>query len=242
MPTYILDENLKRELNHNGRNYWDVYIQEINELLGVRAKRLSLADVENREELQTVKTLLIGQQSGAKPTERALRMLEQWVKDGGILIGFALEGLDEVFGIKQVSRIQQAPDDYTISGYFDLRPHPLTHEIHPFLLHEQKLLILSDIRLAEQKGSAQLAHLYDPAGRDLQYPAITWNSYGKGFSGYFAFDVAKTVWVLRQGRPLPMAPEKRETSRTADLQVLGQNSRKVPYADEMCFILQNMMA
>jgi hypothetical protein len=169
-------------------------------------------------------------------------VLDVWVKAGGTLIGFALEGLDHVFGLEPVGTIRQEPDDYTISAYFELRPHRITHEVHPALSLEQRLFTLSDVRLTKPEGSVELARLYDTSNRDLGCPAITWNRYGKGAAGYFAFDAAKTVWLLHQGRPVRAVYDGKGYPKTSQLQVIGKNSRKVLYADEIVFVLQNMIA
>ncbi len=242
MLAYVVDEILRQETNRKGLNCWEIYLQEMFDMLGARGTGISLSELENPVTLNTFKTLIIGTQSGENLSEGMIKNLDAWVREGGILIGFALPGLDRVFGIKTASTLRQTPDDYAVSGYFDLRPHSLTHEIHPLEFHEQKLLILSDIRLIEKTEAFELAGLYDPAGNDLTRPAITWNPCGKGFAGYFAFDLAKTVWLLHQGKPLAPPSAEMPYPRAADHTVLGNNSRKVPYADEMCFLLQNMMA
>jgi hypothetical protein len=237
-----VDENLKNELNKNSKNYWDVYIQEISELLGVRGKVLSLKDLEQPETLKEITTLVIGRQTGTRLTAQAKNNLEEWVGTGGFLLGFGLKGMDKVFGIRSVSEFRQTPDDYAIAGYFDLRPHTITHEIHPFLFIEQKLLILSDIEIVDINGGTELARLYEINGQETTHPAIVWNAFGRGFTGYFAFDVCKTVWLLHQGKPTSHLPENRFHPRPPDMMVIGENSTKIPYADEICFILQNMIA
>ncbi len=49
ITAYIHDVELKRKTNKNGKNYWDAYLEEINELLGLRAKALSLRELEDIE-------------------------------------------------------------------------------------------------------------------------------------------------------------------------------------------------
>jgi hypothetical protein len=242
MLAYVYDETVRNEFNQQGINYWDAYIREILDLLGAGGEPLDLKQLENSNSLNKTKTLILGNQMGRKLTDKMIKTLEAWVQDGGLLVGFGLRGLDHVFGNKPSRFIKQEPDDYTISGYFDLRPHPITTEIHHFLFVEQKLLILSDIEPVERQTSVELAHLFDRSGKDLNSPAITWNSYGQGFAGYFAFDVAKTVWLLHQGKPTSHLPENRWHPRPPEMTVVGENSRKTPYADEICFLLQNMIA
>lgn len=244
MLAYIYDEALKSKANQQGRNYWDIYIQEILDMLGARAQRISPLDLETASLLDDMKTVILGSQSSASLSSKAIEALEQWVKEGGILIGFGVQGLDDVFGITSLSEIQQKPDEYSISGYFDFRPHDITHEIHPFLFNDQQLIILSDIQSVSMnmERTVELARLFDTSGKEMEAPAITWSHYGQGYAGYFTFDVAKTVWLLHQGRPLPEPTEDRPFLNTGDLQIQGSNSRKIPYADEICFVLQNMIA
>ena len=238
---YVYDRELHESINRSGENFWEIYIREMNELLGVCAVSLPLAALEDMSKLKEIKTLLIGSQSGSRLTAKARQNLAAWVQEGGNLIGFAVSGLDEVFGIESRGTIKQEPDDYSISGYFNLLRHSITTEVHPFLFLEQHLLILSDIQTVLRKDSEELGNLYDTAGNDMNQSVITWRRFGKGYAGYFAFDVPKTVWLLHQGRPLYGINDGRNR-RTYCLQVIGNNSRKVPYADVLVFLLQNMIA
>lgn len=242
MLAYVLDEGLRRAVNGNGVNYWDAYIAEIGEMLGARAEVLSLGQVEDPAQLDRFSALILGRVAGSNLTQAARAALQEWVEDGGVLIGFGVQGLDRVFGIESVGAIQQEPDEYAISAYFELWPHPLTHEVHPALALEQRLFALSDTQLVETKGCTELARLYDVGGRDCQRPAITWNACGSGFAGWFAFDVAKTIWLLHQGRPQHAVYGQKTYPKTTGLQVLGDNSRKIAYADEIALVLQNMIA
>ena len=242
MLAYIFDEQVKKEINNKKQNYWDAYIKEIDNLMGSCAAAISLDDIEQEDRLSFIKTLIIGCQSGAGMTEKARINLEKWVSNGGILIGFALQGFDDIFGIHIKTIIKQISDDYCISGYFEFYPHKLTKEIHPMCFKEQKLIIVSDIMSIELNGAVELGHLYDMDGKDLKQPVITWHKYGMGYTAYFAFDVAKTIWLLHQGKPLEDFPGDQNFLKTSLLSILGNNSRKVAYADEITFLLQNMIA
>ena len=46
MLAYVYDEALRESLNGRRENYWDAYIAEVFELLGLRGAELTLADVE----------------------------------------------------------------------------------------------------------------------------------------------------------------------------------------------------
>jgi len=242
MRAFIRDDQLGREINEAGVNYWDVYIEEIFTLLGVTATAVSLAQLDDPAGLAGITSLVIGKQSGCHLTPQARENLAAWVRQGGILIGFAVPNLDELFGVEFTDTIRQRPDDYAIAAYCDLGTHPLVWDIHAQLFQEQKLLILSDVRQVLARDAVALAPLYDIDYRDLESPAITWHQFGAGFAGYFAFNVAKTIWLLHQGRPIPVLPGDEPHSRSSQLTVVGNNSTKVPYADEMALVVQNMLA
>jgi len=239
----VRDDDLHKALNARSSNYWDVYIAEILGMLGAKGTACSLDRLADGTGLADICILIIGQQSGNRLTETMITNIRTWVEAGGILIGFGLIGLDDVFGIEGGLTLDQEPDDYTISAYFDCRPHPLTHEIHPLIFKEQRLPIVSDVRCCTCSNAKELARIYGVNGQTTDYSAISWSRYGKGYAGYFAFDVAKTIWLLHQGRPIPeSAGNHRQGPRTFDLSIIGQNSRKIPYADEMCTVVQNMIA
>jgi len=255
MIAAVCDDELRECLNRRRTNYWDTYIADVADLLGLRPKALAIRDVERASSLAGLETLLLGQQSAAALSDAARRNLADWVAAGGTLIGFGAEGLDHVFGIQTLApagemkegytpsaRLLQGPDDWEISGYFALRSHRITREVHHLLFLEQKLPIVSDISLVRLAGAVELAVLHDARGRLLCMPAVTWNEHGRGRAGYFAFDAAKTMWLLRQGRPAPDHPEDGKYPRAQDMSILGANTRLVPYADELAFLIRNMIA
>jgi len=244
MLGFLFDSKLQEELNRQGRNYWDIYIEEILRLLGTRAEKIPPATISAGNKLAKLGVLIVGRQTSEQLDGAGRAAIGEWVRDGGTLIGFGISNMDEVFGVSRKHLLAQEPDEYTVSGKFDLRPHAITHEIHPSQFSEQRLLIVSDIQQVVLGGAFELARLYDTNGNDLIFPVITWNRFGSGFAGYFAFDVAQTVWLLHQGRPIPLDVEQtRNYPRVYDLlSIIGDNSRKIPYADEICFLVQNMIA
>jgi hypothetical protein len=238
----LIDEQTRDHLNHQGRNCWDIYLREICSQMGATADAVTCHDLEQAEQLDDRQVLLAGAQAGARLSEAARDSLRQWVRAGGLLIGFGLEGLDDLFGVTPTGRLHQPEPDWTISAYFQFWPHELTRDIHPFLHIEQKLFAMSDVRLLQLDGSEELGRLFDLAGNDLGRPAITWRRVDLGAAAYFAFDLPKSVWQLHQGRPLPSLPPGAFALRTPQMQVLGSNSTKIAYADEMVELLQNMLA
>ena len=100
MIAYLCDDSLKRELNARKQNYWDVYHQEICNQLGVTAGTRSLAQLENAASFEGLRTLILGCQSSEKLTAKARANIAAWVEKGGLLIGFAVSGLDLIFGVE----------------------------------------------------------------------------------------------------------------------------------------------
>jgi hypothetical protein len=145
VTAYIYDEQLRNEANRNSKNYWYEYIKEINCQMGLYAEQASICSLEDPSILRKIGALFIGDLKQEIITETARRNLESWVKDGGLLIGFATEGLDDLFGNVYGSKIKQVPDEYRISGYFSLGDVPITSGIHSYLHPEQRLIIISDI-------------------------------------------------------------------------------------------------
>jgi hypothetical protein len=239
---FLLDDGLRAELNGRDQNYWDAYLQDINDHLGLRGSALTLADLEQPACLERLRSVVVGRQSGSHLSDAARGHLRAWVERGGTLIGFGIQGLDDVFGVHTRSVLAQQPDDYTIAGCLALQAHPLTEQVHSRLAPEQPLLIISDIQSIDLQGADQVARRLDATGNDTAQPGITWHHYGRGTAGYFAFDVAKTIWLLHQGRPvLELAPGNRYL-RANQLHLVGQHSYQVGYADELLLLIQNMLA
>lgn len=238
MLAYVYDEAVKREVNGEGQNCWEVYLREILGMLGASAKPISLSELNHPQSLEGIRTLIIGCQSGARLDDSVAGLLNHWVYAGGVLIGFQPQGLDALFGIKPIGEIPQATDDYEIVGQFELQVHPLTFDLHPILFSEQRLLIISDISLVGLNGAVEVGRLLDGGGKELSFPAVTWRAHGQGFAGYFAFDMAKTIWLLHQGRRL----EPGVAFHAGQMTLVVNHSKKVPYADIMAFLLQNMIS
>ncbi len=236
---YIYEPEFRISANKQGKNYWYEYIKEINEQLGLRAQEISMHSLVDINLLNEISVLFIGDMP---ITDKAKLNLDNWVKKGGVLIGFATNGMDDIFGNASASVMPQPENDYTISGYFSLNSDPLTEEIHSYLHPEQKLLIFSDIRCITPEKSKEIAHLYRTDKTDSGYSAITERKYEDGYAYYFAFDVPHTIWVLHQGIPITYDRDGDGYYRTGDLIAIGNNEREVLYADEILFIIQNMIA
>jgi hypothetical protein len=236
---YLYDPDLHAAANGAGRNYWDVYIGEILDQLGLRAEAIARQTLEDAEHLSQYATLLIG---NLPRWGRAARdNLHEWVRGGGTLIAFATEGLHDLFGNRCVGRVRQPKDEFTCAATFALKPHPLAREIHSPLQPKQHLLIFSDALKVQSEESVELAQMFDLRGRDMDCAAVTARRVGKGRAFYFAFSVPQTMWVLHQGRPIDRDYDGDHYLRRSDAIVIRPHSIEVAYADEILFLLQNMI-
>jgi hypothetical protein len=243
ITAYVYDADLRIEANRQGKNYWYEYIREMNEQLGLRTREMSRHSLEDATALSDVGILFIGDLTASQVTDAIKSNLDAWVKAGGVLIGFATEGLDEIFGNACDSIILQPESDYTISGSFSLKSDQLTTDVHSYLHPDQKLIIFSNIRKLVPKSSTEIARLYGVDGADTGYTAITKRHYHKGHAYYFAFNVPQTIWVLHQGIPITFDRDGDGYYRTGDLIAIRRDDeREVLYADEILFLIQNMLA
>jgi len=242
ITAYVYDVDQRIETNKQGKNYWYEYIKEMNEQLGLRANEISSKSLEDKTLLNDIGILFIGEIPATRLTNAVKFNLCEWVKNGGVLIGFGTIGLDDLFGNAYNYTKLQHESDFTISGYFSLNSDPITTDIHSYLHPDQKLIIFSDMRCMIPKNSREIAHLYDIQKDDTGYSAITGRDYGEGHAYYFAFNVPQTIWVIHQGIPITFDRDGDGYYRTGDLIAISDNEREVLYADEIMFLIQNMIA
>ena len=239
---YVYDGDLRDEANRAGRNYWHEYVKEICDNIGLRAREVSRRILSDREALQEFSVLLIGDLAAAQLPSGAAEALEGWVKAGGVLIGMGTDGLDPLFGNACAGLAKQPVDDFTIAGFFSILNDPVTEGVHSYLHSSQKLMIFSDVRLTTPQAGKPLAKFYGPNGVFMGSAAVTRRDLGEGIAFYFAFNVPKTVWVLQQGRPVDKDYDGDGYLRVSDACVIRPHEIEVQYADEIKWILQNMIA
>ena len=247
---YVFSDRLKEEANAAGRNYWYAYVEEILSRLGVCAERMDVDACAQPRALSRYGVLVLGDFEASVLAERAQRALTDWVAAGGVLIAFATEGLDELFGIVGGEKVPQPDGPFSISGYLELTPSAVTEDCRAPIEPQQKLIIVSPIRLVRAPGCEELARLLlcdsdrprdGKLTRDAHLPAITWRVLGGGHAFYCAFNVAQTMWAIQQGRPIDRDYDGDGYLRASDACVIGDNSRAVPYTDALHFLLANMI-
>lgn len=245
------DESRREQANRGQRNYWYAYIWEILDRLGITGARISTSALANPRQLARFGCIIVGGLNGDKLPTRAGQALAAWVKQGGTLIGFAPDGLDEVFGIEPQTPIAQPKDDFAITGYLQLARAPPTQGIHSTLHPQQRLIIISAVRPAIPRASREVARFFQPhpsapedgaRALDSGLAAVTARRIGRGWAFYVGFDAAHTVLAIQQGRPVDADYDGDGYYRSGDAMVIGRNSPQVAYADELVLLLRSMMS
>ena len=269
----VWDEARREEANRDGRNYWYAYIWEMMDRLGVTASRIPPAALAKPERLRRFGSIIIGgvdaahhgspPSHGAQPfilsnvegppavSGEARELVAAWVRAGGILIGFAPDGLDDLFGIRRRRPIAAPEDEFAISGYLEFAPGSLSRGIHSPLKPEQRLIIIGPVRPAAITDGHELARFFRCArsapddgarARDSGLAVATARRVGKGWAFYFGFDLPHAIWAIQQGRPIDADHDGDGYLRFGDAMVIGRNSPEVAYSDELMLLLQNMLA
>lgn len=238
----VYDSDRHAAAGRAGRDYWDIYLREILDQLGLRAEEVSPGVLRDAGRLARYATLLVGDLAANDFSSAARDNLDRWIRGGGTLIAFSTGGVDDLCGNRLVGQVRQAGDVFTCAATFALKAHALTQDLHSPLQPGQHLLIFSDARQVRPERSSELARLYDDRGQDTGCAAITGRELGKGHAFYFAFSVPQTMWVLHQGRPVDRDYDGDNRLRRSDAVVIRPHSIEVAYADELLFLLENMIA
>ncbi|MDP6777956.1 MAG: hypothetical protein QGI83_14455 [Candidatus Latescibacteria bacterium] len=247
---YGYDRKLHEKVNAEGHNYWYAYVEEILSRIGVSASPLDLEACGDAGELAGTRVLILGNFESRDLPSGLSEPLLDWVSGGGVLIGFATEGLDDLIGVATDGSIPQEEGPFSINGYFELGDSPVTEGCRADIDPEQRLIAMSPIRLLRCGEAEELARLFtcDPENRDdgslarsSEYAAITHMQLGSGHAFLFAFDLAQTMWAIQQGKPVLGDYDGDGWLRRTDATVVGDNSRGVPYTDALHFLLSSMI-
>lgn len=235
------DDDLRAAANAAGANYWHVYTEEICRQMGLPVTLV------NRRGLQPAAlaelTVLILPDLAAKYLKSAEKeALREWVEQGGLLIGFATEGLHELFGIEVEETLSQPDDPFTPTCCFRFIDDELARPLMPPNAEDSPLLAISPVKKLRRAEGRELARLLTIFGRDLRRPAITLREVGQGQTLYFCFNVAQTVWALHHGRPILDDYDGDGKLRMSDAMVTRPFPTRVPYADMLMYLLRNVVA
>jgi hypothetical protein len=167
--------------------------------------------------------------------------LEQWVEDGGVLVAMRPAG-----ALLPLLGLRAAATHLVFNTYIV----PSDRLAPSRGIVQRPMQVHSGARLYEvlgERGAATtVAHLQTSREGAPQHPAVTMRQHGKGYAIAFAFDLAESVVLIRQGNPR-WANMERDGSRPRrpndlfypdhlDLELIG-----VPQADEQQRLLVNLI-
>ena len=237
----VLDDGLRAEANARGENYWPLYAQEVLRRIGLPFEVLAPGDL-TPERLADLRIVILS----ALPRERIERAQAQaltaWVEAGGLLIGFATEGLDDLFGVTVDGVIDHAGDEFTSAACISLEDPEWTAQLLPAYERSTAMPVIAPVKVISAPGCRELARLRSFFEQDLGRPAVTWREVGEGAACWWAFDLAECLWKMQQGRPVYDDFDGDGKLRTMDMIVTRPWRGEVPYADLMCFVLRRVLA
>lgn len=263
MPASVavfFDDDLRAAANAAGANYWHVYTREICMQMGLMFEELSRGRL-GAEELARYSVLILPDLPAKylKPEEK--QALEEWVRQGGLLIGFATGGLGDLFGVVVEDEWPQPHDAFTPAATLRFVDGELARSMMFPGDEDMPLLMVSAVKLLgprTQVGHAafpahageaarvtevrELARLLNLQGRDMGRPAITLRELGQGQAVYFCFNVAQTIWALHHGRPIDDDYDGDGKLRFSDGMITRPFTTGVPYADMLMYLLRNLIA
>ncbi len=237
----LYDDELRTAANAEGRNYWPVYYQEILRRMGLPHCLIGTEEI-TADNLADYDVLLLPSLPDDYLSRDHAEALSDWVSGGGLLLGFATPGLDELFGITVEGSIAQADDEYTASACIRLMDEEFAKEL---LMSDEQgaaLPVLTPMQQLSAPECREIARLLSFFERDLQRPAVTYRTLGKGAACYWAFDLAECTWRMHQGRPVYEDYDGDGSLRTMDMVPTRPWTGEVPYADLMMFALRRIIA
>lgn len=178
----------------------------------------------------------------------AVVTLEEWVRGGGLLVAMRPRG--QVLELMGVRRTRTPP---LRNAY--LRASPSLEMSRGVTQETLRIHASADLwepqdpaQLAADQGEAAVAvaQLYSDARTALPNPAVTVRRVGRGYAAAFAFDLARSVALTRQGNPL-WAGKERDGSlprRPNDMffpDYLNVEKIGIPQADEQQRLLANLI-
>lgn len=235
------DDDLRALANAAGANYWHTYTREICEQMGLCAASLPRAALSTAG-LADLAVLILPDLVGKYLQEAEKAALRDWVNAGGLLIGFATEGLGDLFGIVIEGELPPGEDCYSLTAALRFSDPLLARSLLPLGEEDAPIPVAAPVKLLRADGDGrELARLLSLNGRDLRRPAVTLRDLGGGQAMYFAFNVAHSVWAMHHGRPILDDFDGDGKLRSSDAMILRPFSTSLPYADLLVMLLRNVI-
>ena len=205
-----------------------------------RAERPALsADDDPGVRLSAYRVVLLAEMELIAAEERLLR---DYVSGGGVLIAMRPDAdLADLFGIQLLGTRPERLLQYFAVDVDNATGGGIVEE--PLQYHGQATNYSLD-------GAAPLARFHDNGSSPSSHPAATVNRHGNGHAVAFAFDLAKSVALLRQGNPewidsegdnLPGYRPMDLFMRTDGRRYFDPGRLRIPQADEQQRFLANIV-
>jgi hypothetical protein len=163
-------------------------------------------------------------------------MFTAYVSRGGRLVGMkTADGLEAVFGVERSEGV-------FLDGYFKTDPaHPASAGINP-----SSMQIHGESHLYTLAGAQVVAWLYADRDTPTEDPAVTTHNFEEGQAVLYAFDLARSIVLMRQGNPklIDQDNDDLEGVRTVDKFVgwIDLERIHIPQADEQQRLFVNILA
>lgn len=216
---YLYNDQNRKAANDSGRNYWYCYITEIFNRLGVSAIPVSTADMHFEKD----DVLFTGPENLTEPDKKAIARCE-----GLILIGFATQDADSLFGIEYAEVLSQPENDFTINGMFRMTDQKYL----PVPGFDAPLPVVSPVSVIKTCGAEILACIGEN-------PGLT--KYGSAY--YFAFNLPQTIWTCSAGKPVFEGSNGFYIGRVCDTRIVPScYDTTIAFGDYYIYILQTILA
>ncbi len=235
------DDDLRALANAAGANYWHVYTREVCEQMGLCPADLPRSGLTPGG-LADLRLLILPDLAGKYLSVDEKSALRQWVQAGGLLIGFATEGLGDLFGVRVEGEMPQPEDCYSLSAALRFSDAELARPLLPPSEEDTPIPLAAPVKLLRAGNECrELARLLSLTERDLRRPAVTLREVGQGQALYFAFNVAHSVWVMHHGRPILDDYDGDGKLRSSDAMILRPFPTSLPYTDLLVMLLRNVI-
>ncbi len=219
-------------MNQDAENRFGIYLTEILRAEGVNSfhtadlSALQSVALEKYDIIILAETLLNDSQA---------EIFEGYVARGGRLVSMKpAEGVESVFGLERSVGTLSKAYLRTESN------HPAATGINPATLQFHGTADLYNLI-----GAEVIAWLYTDRDTASENPAIAINHFGEGLAVAFAFDLAKSIALMRQGNPelSNQDLDGLEGNRTVDMFVgwIDLERIEIPQADEQQRLFVNIL-
>lgn len=220
-------------VNKDSPNPFGIYFTEILRAEGLNCFHTTELSTLQPDALQRYETAILTE---TPLTAAQGKMFETFVSRGGRLIGMRPDDrLGAVFGVERAEGL-------FLEGYIKTKSaHSLSKGINP-----ASMQIHGELHLYNLAGAQAIAWLYADRETQTENPAITINNFGEGLAISFAFDLAKSLVLMRQGDPklIDQDNDGLPGIRTVDKFVdwIDLERIHIPQADEQQRLFANLLA